>query len=433
MLKKRIALSAALLAFVMGITACSGEKAPVQSGDEGTEVSANENSGAASGGKINFWLDKLGESEKIQAITDVWSANSDVEVAIQNYPDTAAYQTAMQQAIDSPEGPGMFTWWSGSQLETLAKNGKIEDLTAEWDSYIANGVSADIKDAFTIDGKAYAAPYSVLYNVILYNKEAFTKAGITEEPKTFDEFLSACEKLKAAGITPIGLKNDSWASFIWFQQMLGSYDPQLYIDVCSGAKKYTDPDVVKVMEIWKDMFDKGYFAKPIGYMDNYKSLAQGTSAMILEPSTTVTDLVQNFGLVSGETIDVMSLPSMSGKKSVIYFEASPICVSTASKEKDNAKTALSDFFKKDTQNELLTQTGIANTSQVELNDPSIGKTVQMAADSANYQLILRYYENTPEDLRNYALDELSRFMYSGAPIDEVLGNIQKIADEAFAK
>ena len=47
-------------------------------------------------------------------------------------------------------------------------------------------------------------------------------------------------------------------------------------------------------------------------------------------------------------------------------------------------------------------------------------------------MYLRYYENTPEDIRNYALDELSRFMYSGADIDEVLGNIQKKADEVWS-
>ena len=33
-----------------------------------------------------------------------------------------------------------------------------------------------------------------------YNKKAFEKAGITEEPKTYDELLAAAEKLKAAGI-----------------------------------------------------------------------------------------------------------------------------------------------------------------------------------------------------------------------------------------
>ncbi|WFR57902.1 hypothetical protein QA584_02130 [Anaerocolumna sp. AGMB13025] len=80
---------------------------------------------------------------------------------------------------------------------------------------------------------------------------------------------------------------------------------------------------------------------------------------------------------------------------------------------------------------MLNENGIANTSTVTVSNMTIQNILKMTADSDNYQLYLRYYENTPEDIRNYALDELSRFMYSGADIDEVLGNIQKKADEVF--
>ena len=105
----------------------------------------------------------------------------------------------------------MFTWWSGSQLETLVDNGVIEDLTDIWNEYIIPaGVPESVAEAFTFDGKIYAAPYCALYTTVIYNMDCFEQAGITETPETFDEFLDACDKLVAAGITPIGLKNDSW-------------------------------------------------------------------------------------------------------------------------------------------------------------------------------------------------------------------------------
>jgi len=415
-------LSAAIMSII--VTGCGSTK---------TEPEGNGNSVGTGEvkGSTEFWLDKLGDQAIIDKITEAWKKDSGIDVKIINYPDVAAYQTSLQQSIDDKSAPGLFTWWSGSQLESLAKNDKLEDLTDEWDNYIADGVSPDIKEAFTVDGKVYAAPYSILYNTCLYNKTVFENAGITEVPATFNEFLDICEKIKQSGVTPIGLKNDSWASFIWFQQLIAAYDPQLYMDICNGTKPYTDEGVKKVMEIWKEMFDKGYFAKPEAYTDVSKTFAKGGIAIMLEPNTSANSMVLEYGMEAGGTIDAFVVPAMDGQKSTIFFEASPICVAKASKDKDAALAALRDFYKTGTQNVMVTENGIANTSSVSVSDKTIQNILNMSADTEHYQLYLRYYENTPEDIRNYALDELSRFMYSGADIDEVLNNIQTKADEVW--
>ncbi|QHQ59934.1 extracellular solute-binding protein [Anaerocolumna sedimenticola] len=415
------------------VTGCGGAKTEgvSNSASESTKAEATSSEVTKAEGSTEFWLDKLSDQAIIDELSLVWKNDSGVDVKIVNFPDVAAYQTSLQQSIDDKSAPGMFTWWSGSQLETLAKNDKLVDLTAEWDNYIADGVSADIKEAFTVDGKAYAAPYSVLYNTCLYNKTVFEKAGVTDVPKTFDEFLAACEKIKQSGVTPIGLKNDSWASFIWFEQLIAAYDPQLYVDICNGTKAYTDESVKKVMEIWRSMFDKGYFAKPQLYSDVFKTFAKGEIAIMLEPNPTANSMVVEYGMEAGTDFDSFVVPSMNGQKSTIFFEASPICVAKASKDKDAALAALRNFYKTDTQNVMLNENGIANTSKVDVSNKTIQNILKMSAEPDNYQLYLRYYENTPEDIRNYALDELSRFMYSGADTDEVLNNIQKKADEVF--
>ncbi len=40
---------------------------------------------------------------------------------------------------------------------------------------IPNGVSGIMADSLTFDGKIYAAPYSIIYNAIVYNKDVFDK------------------------------------------------------------------------------------------------------------------------------------------------------------------------------------------------------------------------------------------------------------------
>ena len=43
----------------------------------------------------------------------------------------------MQQSIRTEDAPGsIFTWWSGTQLETLVKEGLVEDMTDFWDEYV---------------------------------------------------------------------------------------------------------------------------------------------------------------------------------------------------------------------------------------------------------------------------------------------------------
>lgn len=387
-------------------------------------------------GKVELWNDKLGGAEVgvPDAIAQAANDLSGVELIINSYSDVAAYQAAFQQSIREPEAPGLFTWWGGKQLEALVEEGLVEDLTDIWEEYlIPAGVPESVAESFTYDGKIYAAPYDSYYHSVFYNVDCFEQAGITKAPETFDEFLDACAKLKEAGITPIGVKNDSWASFYWFTQLVAGYEPQLYEDICSGAREYTDPDVKKVMEIWKDMIDKGYFADPVAYMDLEKNVATGKAAMYLELYNEPVFLARDYGTVSGEDIDAFPLPSINGGKKVVFYVASPLCIASASADKGSAKKVLETWYSEEIQSIFVNDMGITNTTIIESEDPTICKIVKEATDTENFETHLRYYENTPAELRDYACDELSRFMYSGADIDEVLGNIQAKADETFGK
>ena len=266
---------------------------------------------------VEFWNDKLGETEKGAACITTWTAAAGVEIMNTNYPDTASYQTALTQSIDvASAAPDIFTWWSGSQLESLATSGKIQPLDDVWETIVAAGVAPSIADAFTFDGHAYAVPYSVLYNTCLYNTEDFAKAGIEAVPTTFDEFLAACDKLLAAGITPISLKNDSWASFIWFEALVAAYDPELYNGVCDGSIAYTDDRMVEVMTIWQDMIAKGYFATPASYDDHTRRFATGECAICIEPQMLATKVLDDYGV---DSISAFVLPSMNGGKNVVFI------------------------------------------------------------------------------------------------------------------
>ena len=56
---------------------------------------------------------------------------------------------------------------------------------------------------------------------MFYNKSVFSKAGINTMPRTWDEFLSLCAKLKSRGITPIALgSKNRWPAQFWFDYLI---------------------------------------------------------------------------------------------------------------------------------------------------------------------------------------------------------------------
>lgn len=437
---KWVALILVICVFTGSLIGCTGGNnqkeangnSETQGNGDGAAKGDNSNQGAASG-KATFWIDKL-SVESAKKISDPWSKSSGLTIDFNHYTDTASYQTAISQSIDNADAaPNAFTWWSGNQLETLAASGKLMELDDVWDDIIAMGVSPDIKQALSFNGHAYAVPYSVLNNVCLYNVNAFAKAEITAPPETFDEFLEDCQKLVDAGITPIGLKNDSWASFIWFQALTAAYDPELYIGVCDGSIKYTDEKMLEVLKVWQDMIDKGYFADPVAAADNNKRIALGECAIYIEPQGNITSLEKNYDLAPGKDIDAFALPSMTGGKKVVFFEVAPIAVPAVVKDPEASKKLLKGYYTEETQNVTLSEGGIVLTSSVKVDNPALAKISGMAADTEHYQSILRYYENTPSVLRDYALDEISKFMVGMQDASTTLGNIQVKADEVFKK
>lgn len=383
---------------------------------------------------VEFWNDKLTTIDPtfVENLTNALSESSGLDVEIVSYPDVAAYQTAMQQSISDSTAPAMFTWWNGDQLETLIKNDLLVDLTDEWENYYVDlGVSPDVADSLSYEGRVYAAPYAVLNNSVIYNKRAFETAGC-EVPTTFDEFLDVCQKLVDAGITPIALKNDSWAGFIWFQQLLAVHDVELYFGICDGSIPYTDERIVEVMNVWRDMFDKGYFAAPVQSLDTAKAFARDEVAMVLEPTIYIPPLVNEYGMVSGEDFDVMVVPSLTGENNVVFFEVSPLAIPKATADVEAAKQLVRAFLDTEAQTIMANDVGMPASTSGEINDAATQHMNDLGNDE-NVQLVLRYYESTPAELRDFALDELAKFIYSGAPVDEVLTAIQGKADEVFAE
>ena len=88
----------------------------------------------------------------------------------------------------------------GAKFDEFSPTENCLDISGEaW----ANNISDGYRSVVTYDGGVYATPADTSNAAgVIYNTKVFADLGI-EIPETWDEFLTVCETIKAAGITPI--------------------------------------------------------------------------------------------------------------------------------------------------------------------------------------------------------------------------------------
>ncbi|PAV28338.1 hypothetical protein CIL05_17030 [Virgibacillus profundi] len=389
-------------------------------------------SGGSSKNAVDYYSDLADDGPIVEEISDEIEDKIDLSIEFTGYSDGQAYQTAASQSLGKEDSPGIFKWWSGYRLKDLATTGEIADLTDEWEEYyIDAGINPELADAFTVDGKVYGAPLSVLYNVVFYNKNVFDEYNLSP-PETFDDFLDIAETLKNEGVIPLAVKNDGWASFVWLQFFLGANDPDLYTELVEGNVSYEDNRVVEALSVWQSMIEEGYFGEPVKATDQTRQFAKGDAAMTYEPPIFIKGLEDDYGMEANEDYGMFVIPSIDGStKPVIFYEASPLVISEASSQKEDAKKVLREMETKDSFEIYARETKAAFVEGVKTGN-EVSDEINEIANSDDYILKLRYYEATPSKIVDAATENLWEFFYnpSEESLRKALENIQKVADEA---
>jgi raffinose/stachyose/melibiose transport system substrate-binding protein len=112
------------------------------------------------------------------------------------------------------------------------------------------------------DGKLYKMSQIIYYSGMVYNKKVFADAGITQTPKTWDEFYAACDKIKAKGITPVASDfKDAWplqyyANADYYAS--GSGNPNYLNDLVGKDFLTDDGGLLTGIKYLKILKDKGY-------------------------------------------------------------------------------------------------------------------------------------------------------------------------------
>jgi ABC-type glycerol-3-phosphate transport system substrate-binding protein len=296
--RKILAATAALTMVALGLTACSG---------------SNSGGGSSSGGPVamTFWHNSTtgdGKAYWEATVADFEAANPGVKITIQAIQNEDM-DGKLQTALNSGDAPSIFMARGGGKLADVVKAGQAQEIKVDAATKTAVGDAAF--SAFTVNGKVYGMPMSILPGGIYYSKDLFKKAGISGTPSTMADLEADVQKLKDAKIAPIALgAKDAWPAAHWYYFFALRACSQATLDKATADRKFDDACWTKAGD------DLAAFSKTApfneGFLTTSAQQGAGSSAGLLANHQAAMELMGAWdpGVIASLTPDTKPLADL---------------------------------------------------------------------------------------------------------------------------
>jgi multiple sugar transport system substrate-binding protein len=250
---KKVVSTAIVSIMTLSLAACGGSPS-----SEGGEAKSEDDGKSVTLEFQQWWGPEMPEGT-LKEICDDFTKESGIGIELLSnpYADTKTQVAAGAAAGTMADVVGL----DGSWVYDFAKQGSIANLTElmEDDGYDDSQLSAQIQ----FEGNTYMIPVVNFAYPMYANMDILKAAGVTELPATREDFVKACEAIKAydssiAGFaiplsteSPNGIQNQVM-TWLWASgdSMLESGKPNL-----SGNK-----ELEEVVDFVKELFDKDLIA-----------------------------------------------------------------------------------------------------------------------------------------------------------------------------
>jgi ABC-type glycerol-3-phosphate transport system substrate-binding protein len=202
--------------------------------------------------------------------------------------------SGFQSAVTAGSGPDIASQWAtGPVLGFVWQNALVPISDYVPKSETDNWLNLNEN---TYNGKVWGVPMYLIGIGVMYNKDLFQKAGVTPpsgDRWTWDEFIAACDKLKAAGITPFANGDKDGYHGAWFFANIGMQSLDSTEDLRQaviGKASFKDPKYTGYYQKLDDMVKKGYINSDVMsltldqgerlFWDGKAAMAWGSDGMI---------------------------------------------------------------------------------------------------------------------------------------------------------
>ncbi|WP_417280364.1 ABC transporter substrate-binding protein [Celeribacter sp.] len=241
-------------------------------------------------------------------------------------------------------------------------------------------------DRYKVDGEVYGYVYGVNAEAVVYNKQAFARAGIEAVPTTRTELFEVCDKLKSAGIVPMQINMGAgWPMQQWDKAaLMFARDGAFYETMLSDPSPYdAKKPYGQSIGLARALFEAGCTEKDYtanNWEQSKTLLGAGEAGMWFLANWSIPQAIkagEALGLENvSDDLGMFPLPiDDSGSSPVLLNPDWALGVSVNSKNPDTAKAWI-DF--------VLTKTDIANEAGFIPGDLRIAPTMPQLVELQSY-------------------------------------------------
>jgi len=220
---------------------------------------------------VTLWHWMTDREEVLQELAKRYEEQTGIKIKIDLYAPSDSYTRKVIASAQAKVLPDIFGILDKKEVfAAFIKNGFVSELTSEfaknnseWEKSLfpkALDINRFEEDnVYGVKPGIYGVPLDITNIQMLYNKKLLKKAGFDRPPKTFDEFLVMIGALKRIGITGFV---SGWGE-LWLADCFASnyafniMGEEKIMATYRGEVPYTDPDWIKVFEVFETLKNKG--------------------------------------------------------------------------------------------------------------------------------------------------------------------------------
>jgi raffinose/stachyose/melibiose transport system substrate-binding protein len=220
---------------------------------------------------------------------------------------------AFQAAAAAKKGPDIQYFWGGIYSQQPAWSKQILPVSDYIPaSELKHYLNANVEDSY--QGKILTAPWYVNPQFpLLVRKDVLAAHGL-QTPTTWSQLLTTCDKLSAAGVTPIaGGVKDGWFGG-WLYAMLGAQSVNSQADVIAavtGRHKFTDPEQAAWWQRLEETRQHHCWNADINSLQLYQAQQRwitGQAAMTVAAGSDAANFIKKVG---EQKVDLTTMPTFT--------------------------------------------------------------------------------------------------------------------------
>lgn len=290
-MRSALLLMTIMSAFVLG--ACTNS----DSGNTSEPREAKKNADGKI--EIDFWhaMSGVGQ-EALDRIAKDFNASQDEYVVNAEFQGTYEESlTKLRTVGGTPDAPAITQVFEVG-TKYMIDSGFIEPIQTfiDKDQYDLSQLEENILNYYRVDDQLYSMPFNASTPVMVYNKDAFEKAGLDPEkaPETFQEVIDQAETVKTDKMAGF-----SMLTYGWFFEQLIATQGGMYVNEDNGRKGdatealFNGKEGLKVFQFIDEMNKAGTYGNfGTNWDDIRAAFTTEKVAMYMDSSSGVADVIK---------------------------------------------------------------------------------------------------------------------------------------------